>query len=61
MFLTSTKTVSYISEFDTVDHDMLNCQWPGTSDTFRLVFSVYQVKTKENMSRDTEDTMISPL
>ncbi len=33
------KTASYISKLDTVDHDMLNCQWAGTSDTFRLVFS----------------------
>ncbi len=38
MSLTSKKTVSYISKFDTVDHDMLICQWAGTSDTFRLVF-----------------------
>ena len=39
MFLThffhvSEKTASYISEFDTVNHDMLNCQWAGTSDTW---------------------------
>ena len=33
MFLTSKKTASYISEFDTVDHDMLSCQWAGTSET----------------------------
>ncbi len=56
MFLTLKKTASYISEFDTVDHDMLNCQWAGTSDTYRHLVLITEMWCDEIENNDIPST-----